>query len=66
MRDAVAATVASDDTPNFPKDDVIKKYIALDADLAHDEFKNVVSGQEFFLRLLLPSGLSAGSPAGSV
>lgn len=66
MRDAVATAVASDDAAHFPKDEVIKKSVMLDADLAHDEFVDVMGGQEFFLRLLLPSGLSAGSPAGSV
>lgn len=66
MRDAVTAAVTSDDATNFPESEVIKEGVMLDAYLAHDEFVDVMGGQVFFLRLLLPSGLSAGSPAGSV
>lgn len=64
MRDAVTAAVASDDSTDLPERYFVKESVSVYADLAHDQLKDVMDGYEFFLPS--PSGLSAGSSAGSV
>ena len=60
---AVAVTVASDNTADFPEAEVVKEFTTRDAYLAHEQLVDVVSGGQFFLPPSVAC-LSFGSPFG--